>query len=398
MKLLQINITANSGSTGRIVEEIGRLAISVGWESYIAYGRAVGESGSKLFHIGNMWDERWHGVQTRLFDRHGLASKKATKGLIAEIDKIHPDIIQLHNIHGYYLNYPILFNYLAKSNIPVVWTLHDCWAFTGHCASFDGIGCVKWKTHCENCPQKRVYPSSFLIDNSKSNFTLKQHYFNMVRNMTIVVVSNWLNAIVEQSFLSKYPINVIFSGIDLNAFNNKGVHRVGSMTPIILGVASVWNDKKGLSDFVKLSEHEDIQIVLIGVSEEQKRALPYRIKAVCRTNNKKELANFYSSATVFVNPTYEDTFGLVNVEAMACGTPVVTYNTGGSPESLTKETGIVVPKGDVEGLYSAIKSIIGKSPVEKEEQRRLCVERAKEFDAKVRYQEYIHLYEKLLSL
>lgn len=165
----------------------------------------------------------------------------------------------------------------------------------------------------------------------------------------------------------------------------------------ILPLKTVWNDKKGLSDFVKLSEHEDIQIVLIGVSEEQKRTLPYRIKAVCRTNNKKELANFYSSATVFVNPTYEDTFGLVNVEAMACGTPVVTYNTGGSPESLTEETGIVVPKGDVEGLYSAIKSIIGKSPAEKEEQRRLCVERAKDFDAKVRYEEYINLYEKLLS-
>lgn len=399
VSLLQINISANHGSTGKIAEQIGRLAIADGWESYIAYGRVAGESQSHLIHIGNMWDERWHGLQTRLFDRHGLASKYATKKLVEKINVIQPDIIHLHNIHGYYLNYPILFDFLSEYGKPVVWTLHDCWSFTGHCAYFDAIGCEKWKTHCANCPLRGSYPSSFLIDGSSRNFDLKKKYFNLPMNLTLVPVSHWLEKLLRQSFLGDNSIKMVYNGIDLSNFHPSHATKINSAygKTIVLGVASVWEKRKGLSDLIKLSEHDDLLVVLIGLNDSQLKNLPSNVVGLKRTSDQQELAEYYSSADVFVNPTYEDTFGLVNVEAMACGTPVVTYNTGGSPESLTEETGIVVPKGDVEGLYSAIKSIIGKSPTEKEEQRRLCVERAKEFDAKVRYEEYINLYEKLLS-
>lgn len=398
-KLLQINISANHGSTGKIAEQIGRLAIADGWESYIAYGREAGESESKLIHIGNMWDERWHGLQTRLFDRHGLASKYATKKLVEKINVIQPDIIHLHNIHGYYLNYPILFDFLSEYGKPVVWTLHDCWSFTGHCAHFDAIGCEKWKTHCANCPLRGSYPSSFLIDGSSRNFELKKKYFNLPKNLTLVPVSHWLEKLLRQSFLGDHYINMIYNGIDLTNFRPYLAAKIHSAfgKTVVLGVASVWEERKGLSDLIKLSKHDDLQVVLIGLNDSQLKNLPSNVVGLKRTSDQRELAEYYSSADVFVNPTYQDTFPTVNLEAMACGTPVVTYNTGGSPESLTEETGIVVPKGDVERLYSAIKSIIGKSPTEKEEQRRLCVERAKDFDAKVRYEEYINLYEKLLS-
>ena len=398
MKLLQINITANRGSTGRIAEQIGRMAIVNGWESYIAYGRVAGLSDSKLIHVGGMWDEMWHGVQTRLFDRHGLASKRATRRLIVEIDRIRPDIIHLHNIHGYYLNYPILFEYLAKSEIPVVWTLHDCWAMTGHCAYFDAVGCDKWKIHCDRCPAKKNYPESMLLDNSFENFEKKKHYFNLPDNIIMIPVSYWLEGLLKNSFLKNQKIVTIHNGIDISNFKPFGRCVLSNITvPIVLGVASVWEKRKGLDDFVSLSYHKDIKVVLVGIDDSTEKRLPRNIICVRKTANQRELAEYYSRADVFVNPTDEDNFPTVNIESLACGTPVVTYNTGGSPESLTKETGIVVPKGNVEGLYSAIKSIIGKSPAEKEEQRRLCVERAKEFDAKVRYQEYIHLYEKLLS-
>lgn len=398
-KLLQINITANHGSTGKIAEQIGRLAMVDGWESYIAYGREAGESQSHLIHIGNMWDERWHGLQTRLFDRHGLASKCATKMLVEKINAIHPDIIHLHNIHGYYLNYPILFDFLSEYGKPLVWTLHDCWAFTGHCAHFDAIGCEKWKTQCGDCPLRGSYPSSFLIDVSSRNFELKKKYFNLPKNLTLVPVSHWLEKLLRQSFLGDHSIKMVYNGIDLSNFHPSHATKIHSAfgKTVVLGVASVWEERKGLSDLIKLSKHDDLQVVLIGLNDSQLKNLPSNVIGLKRTSDQQELAEYYSSADVFVNPTYQDTFPTVNLEAMACGTPVVTYNTGGSPESLTEETGIVVPKGDVEGLYSAIKSIIGKSPAEKEEQRRLCVERAKEFDAKVRYEEYINLYEKLLS-
>lgn len=401
-KLLQINITANWGSHGRIAEEIGLLAIQNGWESYIAYGRWANPSKSHLIKIGNMWDERWHGVQSRLLDNHGLASKSATKQLINTIKEIKPNIIHLHNIHGYYLNYPLLFEFLSNVKIPVVWTLHDCWPMTGHCAYFTYAKCEKWKTECSNCENLDSYPISYIIDNSRSNYAKKKKYFNNIRNLTLVPVSDWLSGIVTQSLLKKNTVKVIHNGVDVEIFKplGRGTLPKGLLNgkKIVLGVSSKWEKRKGLEDFIKLRNilSPDYLIVIIGVSEAQNRQMPDGIIGICRTDNIEELVCYYSSVDVFINPTYEDNFPTTNIEALACGTPVVTYRTGGSPEAIDEQTGIVVEVGDINGLVDGIKKACQSN--HKEETRRLCRERAvKYFNKNDRYKEYLDLYQSLLN-
>lgn len=401
-KLLQINITANWGSHGRIAEEIGQLAMHNGWESYIAYGRWANPSKSHLIKIGSMWDERWHGVQSRLLDNHGLASKRATKQLISAIKEIKPDLIHLHNIHGYYLNYPLLFDYLYHAEIPVVWTLHDCWPMTGHCAYFTYAKCEKWKKECSNCENLDSYPISYIIDNSRSNYAKKKKYFNIIRNLTLVPVSDWLSGIVTQSLLKKNTVKVIHNGVDVEIFKpwGRGTLPKGLLNgkKIVLGVSSKWEKRKGLEDFIKLRSilGPDYLIVIIGVSEAQKRQMPDGIIGICRTDNIEELVCYYSSADVFINPTYEDNFPTTNIEALACGTPVVTYRTGGSPEAIDNQTGIVVEVGDINGLVDGIKKICQSD--HKEDTRRLCRERAvKYFNKDDRYREYLDLYQSLLE-
>lgn len=403
MKLLQINSVINSGSTGRIAEEIGRLAINNGWKSYIAYGRNDRPSESQLIKIGNDWDIKWHGLQTRLFDRHGLASTKATKRLVEKIQEIKPDIIHLHNLHGYYLNIEILFHYLATAGIPVVWTLHDCWPMTGHCAYFSFIGCDKWKTLCEHCPQKKGYPASYLMDRSLKNYQLKKKLFTSVPQMTLVPVSNWLANIVKESFLKIYPIKTIYNGVDTTVFTPcsttkiREKYKIPTNTFVILGIASIWSERKGLKDFIRLSESlkENEMIILVGLTDKQINILPRNILGISRTENIHELAELYSLTDVFVNPTWEDNFPTTNIEALACGTPVITYQTGGSPEALTPETGFVVEQGDLAGIRDAIDSIKSKG---KSFYAESCRERAvRMFNKNERYAEYLELYEQMLS-
>ena len=276
-KLLQINITANWGSHGRIAEEIGQLAMSQGWESHIAYGRWANPSQSQLYHIGSMWDERWHGLQSRLFDNHGLASKKATRKLLEEIKRISPNIIHLHNIHGYYLNYPLLFDYLAKSDLPVVWTLHDCWPITGHCAGFTYAPCEKWKFGCKECQHKETYPQSLFLSKSERNYVRKRQSFNSLDKLVIVPVSQWLADIVNESHLRNHSIKMIHNGIDLDKFR-PAISRTNHLNDmkIVLGVCSVWEPRKGLKDFYLLRDLLDnsYQIVLIGLTNKQIKVLP----------------------------------------------------------------------------------------------------------------------------
>ena len=198
MKLIQINTIASAFSTGRIAEQIGKLMQSRDWESYLAYGRFANASSNRLIKIGNRFDQALHLLESRLFDRHGLSSKIATKRLIEKIKQIDPDVIHLHNIHGYYLNYPILFDYLSQAGKPVVWTLHDCWAFTGHCSHFATANCYRWKSGCFTCPLKGIYPRSIGLDRSRENYADKRYYFNKVKNLTIVTVSQWLKQLIQQ--------------------------------------------------------------------------------------------------------------------------------------------------------------------------------------------------------
>lgn len=402
-KLFQINVASNVGSTGRITEQIGKMAISNGWESYIAYGRSHQKSESIQIKIGSPFSVFFHGFQTRLLDRHGLGSVRSTKRLIKRIEQIKPDIIHLQNIHGYYLNYPLLFTFLSESNIPVVWTMHDCWALTGHCAYFDFIGCDKWKTRCFSCPQSKAYPSSLFLDRSKQNYELKKSFFNSVDNLTIVPVSYWLGDIVKQSFLKEHPIHVIQNGIDTDVFKPRfdfddlrTKYQInGEKT--ILGVAGVWSERKGLRDFIKLRAlfPENISIVLIGLSSRQIKDLPDNIIGVARTANVDELAQFYSLADVFVNPTYEDTFPTTNLEAMACGTPVVTYATGGSVESVSADVGLVADQGDINDLFEKVKMVLSNG---KEFYSKHCSEKAcLKYNRDKQFLNYLSLYKKLIK-
>ena len=372
-----------------------------GHESYIAFGRGNRPSASKTIRIGNDWDFRLHALKTRLFDLHGFGSKKATKDFIKNVIGINPDIIHLHNIHGYYLNVEALFNYLKQANKPVVWTFHDCWPFTGHCSYFDGVNCFKWVTECHHCPNKKRYPASWFLDNSRNNYHRKKDLFTGVKNLTIITPSHWLAAHLKNSFLREYPVKVIHNGIDLEAFNPKQSAEIFEkydlqQWPIVLGVASVWDKRKGLADFIRLREFlsENIQVVLVGLNNQQLNALPKGIKGIARTESIQELAALYSVASVFVNPTYVDNFPTTNIEALACGTPVVAYNTGGSPEAVDEHTGMVVEKGDIKGLAEAIHSIIEKG---KEHYTPLCRARAESyFNKDERFMDYLRLYESLI--
>ena len=401
--LLQINSVANTGSTGRIAEGIGQAAIKAGWKSYIAYGRYANPSQSELIKIGNKWDVYNHVLQTRLFDKHGLASESTTRKLIQQIEQIKPDIIHLHNIHGYYLNYPILFEYLSKTNIPVVWTLHDCWPFTGHCAHWAFTGCDKWQTGCNRCIQQKSYPSSWFNDRSEQNYKDKREAFTAVPNITFVPVSNWLGNFIPNTFMKDYPIHRIYNGVDLSVFqprdNKKEIFKQYQITTryCVLAVTNVWTVSKGYNDLKQISSllGNDYTLVMVGVNEKQQKELSANIKGILRTENITQLADLYAAADVFINPTYADSFPTTNLEALACGTPVITYRTGGSPEAISPETGFVVEQGDIQGMVSAIEKICQEG---KETYSKACRDRAVQyFNKEERFQEYIDLYNQILS-
>lgn len=399
--LLQINSVVNFRSTGTIVENIGRTAISQGWESYIAFGLNERPSQSNLIRIGTDWDVYLHGLKTRIFDRHGLGSTNATEKLIKQIKEIKPDIIHLHNIHNYYINIEVLFNYLSTIDIPVVWTFHDCWPITGHCTHFELVNCEKWKTECHNCPQKKEYPASWLFDRSRKNHQLKKALFTSGNNLTLVPVSSWLGSMLKESYLAKFPVQVINNGIDLNIFhrdkksiNIREKYSIGGDF-MILGVATTWSNDKGLKEFIELSKYHEWKVVLIGVSDQIKKQLPENVLVLSRTENQYDLAAFYAAADIFVNPTYQDSFPTVNLEALACGTPVITYQTGGSPEAIDSDTGFVVEKGDIQEIINAINTVKEKG---KSFYSTACRKRAERlYDKNDRYMDYIKLYESILN-
>lgn len=364
MKILLINSVCGIRSTGRICSDLAIDLEAQGHEVKVAYGReTVPEKYQKYaVKIGTDMDQKLHGMRTRLLDEHGFGSQKATAIFLKWADCFAPDMVWLHNIHGYYINVELLFEWIKKHpEMQVRWTLHDCWAFTGHCSHFTMVKCEQWKVHCLHCQQKKRYPSSLLKDNCKNNFERKKAAFTGVKNMSLITPSKWLADLVKQSFLSEYPVEVHHNTIDTTVFkptesNFREAYRLQDKK-IILGVASAWNERKGLDDFVKLSEIIDHEyaIVLVGLSERQKKRMPGSIIAISRTNNAKELAEIYTAADVFFNPTYEDNYPTTNLEAQACGTPCITYRTGGSVESVPQEN-IVEQGGFVEALELIKKS------------------------------------------
>lgn len=408
-KLLQINpVIRTNTSTGRIMQEIGDVALAHGWESYIAYsgGRDGKHPACKSIPVpvGNKLDVAWHAMETRLLDRHGLASRCATKAFIKEIERIQPDIIHIHNIHGYFLNYQILFDFLKRYGKPVVWTVHDCWLYTGHCYYYSSIGCNKWKEGCGDCPQQRRFPSSWFVDRSKQNFKDKQKAFNSLGKNRFVVapVSNWMAEEMRQSLFQNCTIQVMHNGIDLDTFKPQGNEKevkdrydIGDRH-VIMAIATLWHPEKGVEDLLRMSQqlHDDEVIVMVGVDDELMKRLPQNIIGIKRTANVQQLAELYSAASVVVNPTWQDNYPTINLEAIACGTPVITYRTGGSPESVTPETGFVVEQGDINGMLDAVREI--------EQQDKNCYSlncrshAERWFRKEDRYRDYIKLYEELM--
>ena len=401
MKIVQINTIVNSGSTGKIAENIGRVIMVKDHESHICFGRGENNSASKLFRIGNSFDTISHGLMTRLFDLHGFGSKAATKKLIRYLDLTKPDLIHLHNLHGYYINIEILFEYVKIYKLPVVWTLHDCWPFTGHCSYFDSVNCRKWEDQCYYCPLIKTYPKSWFIDNSRNNYIRKRNIFSGVNNMVIVTPSIWLGDLVKKSFLKEYRLRVINNGVDLNKFrqvdtvdNKKKFNLARQKT--ILGVANIWDKRKGLDDFLKLRLYINpgYQIILVGLSKQQITGLPEGITGMERTENLNELTGLYSLADVFINPTYSDNFPSTNIEALACGTPVITYDTGGSGEAVDEFTGRKVKKGDIDGLVRSIEELT--STKNSDILRAGCRQRAEKlYNQEDRFVNYLDLYEEL---
>lgn len=400
MRVVQINSVSGFGSTGRIVVQISDMLNSHNVDNHIYYGRKA-SSNDNSTKLGNDFTVNTNILKTRLFGKHGFYSKTGTYELIEKLEEYNPDIIHLHNIHGYYLNVETLFNYLAKSNIKIIWTLHDCWSFTGQCTHFDYINCNKWKTECFECPQLKKYPKSLFFDRSTEAFNDKKRLFNSVENMTIVTPSIWLKNKVDQSFLKDYKSVVINNGINLNDFkptdgNFRERHNLLDKF-IILGVASDWNMYKGLDYFSQLANkvEKDEKIILVGLSDKEINKLPSNIIGITRTDQIKDLAEIFSTADVYVNTTLEDTFPTTNIEALACGTPVVTFETGGSPEIINLETGLVVAKGDLNDLYSAIKVVKRHG---KEFYSTNCITRAKEnYDSKETFEKYRNLYESIFD-
>ena len=397
MKVLQINSVCGIRSTGRICTDLADVLAKNGHECMIAYGRETvpGKYKDISYRIGSETDVKLHALKARFFDAAGFGSAISTKMLVKKIGEYDPDIIHLHNIHGYYLNVKILFDYLAEADKPIVWTLHDCWTFTGHCAHFDYKGCLRWKTGCHDCPQSRCYPASIFLDRSKQNWQEKRDLFSGVKDLTLIAPSEWLASLVRASFLGKYPVHVIHNGIDLETFkptngNFREKYGLGNRK-IVLGVASTWSERKGLQDFDRLATllpQDTYKIVLVGVDDTQKKSISPNILCIRRTDSTAELAEIYTAADVFVNPTREEVFGLVNVEALACGTPVITFNTGGSPESLTEKCGRVVEKGNVRALAQQIEEVCMSGELTQKE----CQMRAASFDKQKCFEKYIELY------
>lgn len=395
MRVLEIN-SVNYGSTGSIMRNIAIEAEKAGIEAYTAcqLGKATrGEAYHRHIYIGNRLDRNIHLVLGKLTGKYGTYSKYITMKFVAEIDKIKPDLIHIHNLHKGYINLEVLFGYIKRKGIPVVWTLHDCWSFTGQCPFFDRFHCNKWKLGCEKCPSYREYPS--YIDKTAYMYAKKREWFTGVENMTIVTPSRWLAGLVKESFLKEYEVKVIHNGINLDIFKPQAseLRKQYSLEgkKVILGVASIWDARKGLKVFLKLARELDdsFQIILIGLAKEQMEGLPDKIIGIGRTGSALELAQYYTMADVFLNPTYEDNFPTVNIEALACGTPVITFPTGGSAECLKEGCGLVVTEDKLSDALNHLDSYNLNTEA--------CLEAGREYRASEKYLEYIQLYKAILG-
>lgn len=391
MKVVQINVTCGDGSTGNICVAVSRLLTERGHENAVLYAK-----GNHAYPFGYRYmtpfEIKRQALRSKLCGNYGFNSRKATKRLLEQLDRLEPDVLQLHNLHGHNCDLEALFGYIRQHRIKTYWTFHDCWALTGYCPHFDMVGCDRWKTGCGDCVQKRQY--SWLFDRSRTMLKRKRALFSDL-DMTIITPSVWLKELVQSSFLGTYPVRVIPNGIDLSTFKPtesdfRAAHGLEGKY-VLLGVGYRWDERKGLDVFTELARRLDerFRIVLVGTDNAVDKRLPDGVLSLHRTRDREELAKLYTAADLFVNPTREDSYPTVNMEALACGTPVLTFATGGSPEILGEGCGTTVPKNDIDALEREIVRICENAPYRQES----CLARAKDFDMHRCFEEYVKLYE-----
>lgn len=391
MKIVQINTVCGKGSTGKICVDISKLLTEKGIENYILYSSGESDYPLGIKHTSDKYI-KLQALKSKIFGNYGFNSHIATKKLIKKLEKIKPNIAHLHNIHGHNVNLEMLFDYFRKNSIKVYWSFHDCWAMTAYCPHFDMIGCNKWKTGCHNCEQRKPY--SWFFDKSKKQYDRKKAIFEGV-NITVVTPTEWLTDVVKESYLKDCDCQILKYGLDIELFkptesNFREKYNLQDKK-IVLGVAFGWGVKKGLDVFIELSKRlpESYQIVLVGTNDDVDKQLPNNIISIHRTNNQKELAEIYTASDVFVNATREETFGLVNIEALACGTPVLTFRTGGSPEAIDESCGSVVEKNDIDAFEREITRICENKPYSAESCRARVVNN---FEKNSNYLKYLELY------
>lgn len=405
MKIVEIN-AFNIGSTGKIMLQLKNKAEQYGHTVYCfvpAERINIKHLKENQFLVGTILERQIHLKLGNLTGYNDCFSYLSTKRLIYKLNKIKPDLIHLHNIHNCYLNLSLFFEYIKENNIKIVWTFHDCWPFTGRCPHFLISNCDKWKSGCNSCVYKKEEYPYASKDRTEFLWKYKQRNFTGVKNLKIVTPSYWMKSLVEQSFLKEYESIVINNGIDTKVFRPKSNNfrlkfGISEDRTILLGVAFDWNYKKGLDIFIKLANElkDNFTIVLVGTNEKVDAQLPSNIISIHRTNNQEELADIYSAADYFVNPTREDTFSLVNIEALACGTPVITFNTGGSAESITDACGYIIEDNSYETLINTINNLTFNK-IKNTNIGELCRKRALLYDDEKKYDEYIDMYEKMVS-
>lgn len=396
-RLLQVNTTMGRTAPALIADELDRLATAAGWDCHLAYGRpgplAGGFDPASRHRLASTAEVAWHGAMTRLADRHGLHSQRATERLCRLIDRLQPDVVHLHNIHGYYLHYPVFFRYLRRSGLPVVWTLHDLWPLTGHCAFFASDRCQGLARGCAGCRRKGVYPGSLLLSRAEANFREKQAAFAGLDRLHLVAVSQYVADCLPGSILGEYPVTTIYNGVDMPAH----VPRAATDSPLALGVAYRWDERKGLADFVELRRRlpDDWRIRLIGLTKKQIAALPGGIEGCERVDSPAELRRHYAEATVLVSLSHGESLGMVSLEAQACGAPVVMYDAGGCAETIAPDTGLAVARGDVAAAARACEAIAAGLTRFSPQACRANV--AARFDRVANFSKYLALYESLTT-
>lgn len=384
-KILFINSVCGFGSTGRLASDLSQME---GFETLVCYGRKKDFANVNSYRFANFFDNAFGALNTILLGRNIDICTNATQRLIKKIKEFKPDIIHMHNIHGYYLNTEMLFNFFKEYNKPVLWSLHDCWSMTGYCPHFDYIGCDKYKTECKDCPYGFAYPFSIFKQNVTSEFYKKKELFNNFDKLTIVSTSDWTSSIIKQSILKDCKVVKVNNGLILDQFKQT---KPKNDKFTVLACSSIWTKEKGIDELNKIIPllDKDIEVIVVGFQSDKVNGC----KAIKRTNNRKQLIDLYSASHLFINPTLQETFGMVNVEALACGTPVITYKTGGSPETIDEKTGIVIDKKDYKAMANTINSLKNNYYFKAED----CIERSKVFAVENMYEGYRKLYESLLA-